>query len=60
MTNSNPNTVREGIRTARRYSYLVARGLGDIASVRKGRVGTRIGRRAIGRATGLLLRKLFN
>jgi len=39
--------------------YFLARLLGDIMAVRKGRVGKRIGRRIAGRVTGRLLGKLF-
>lgn len=39
--------------------YLMARLLGDINAVRKGRVGRRIARRAAGKATGRLLWRLF-
>ena len=39
--------------------YFIARLLGDINAVRKGRVGRRIGRRVVGRFTGRLLNKLF-
>lgn len=47
------------MRDCRRILYFVARALGDIASVKRGRVGTRIGRRALGRLFGLLLRNFF-
>jgi len=39
--------------------YFIARLLGDINAVRKGRIGKRIGRRVVGRFTGRLLNKLF-
>jgi len=39
--------------------YLLARLLGDVQAVRKGRVGRRIGRRVVGRATGRGLGRLF-
>jgi len=39
--------------------YFLARLLGDITAVRKGRIGKRIGRRVAGRVTGKLLGKLF-
>lgn len=45
--------------TFRGFLYWLARLLGDVNAVNKGRVGRRIGRRAAGRATGRLLRKLF-
>ena len=39
--------------------YFLARILGDISAVRKGKVGRRTGRRTAGKGTGRLLRKLF-
>jgi len=39
--------------------YMLARLLGDVQAVRKGRVGRRIGRRVVGRATGRGLGRLF-
>jgi len=39
--------------------YFLARLLGDITAVRKGRIGKRIGRKVAGRVTGRLLGKLF-
>ncbi len=38
---------------------MVARILGDINAVKKGTVGKRMARRAAGKATGKMLRKLF-
>ena len=43
----------------RSFLYLLARLLGDVNAVKKGRVGKRIGRRIAGRITGKGLRKLF-
>lgn len=43
----------------RNLLYKLARLMGDVNSVQKGRVGQRIGRRAAGRATGKGLGKLF-
>jgi hypothetical protein len=43
----------------RGWLYLIARTLGDVNAVKKGRVGRRIGRRVAGKATGRLLSKLF-
>jgi hypothetical protein len=43
----------------RRILYLLARLLGDVNAVKKGRVGRRIARRAAGKATGRLFRGLF-
>ena len=37
----------------------LARALGDVSAVRKGKVGRRLTRRVTGRATGRLLGKLF-
>ena len=39
--------------------YLVAKVLGDINAVQKGRVGRRVGRRVAGRAVGRGLGRLF-
>lgn len=43
----------------RGWLYFVARLLGDVNAVKRGRVGRRIARRAAGRATGRGLGKLF-
>jgi hypothetical protein len=45
--------------TFRGFLYWLARLLGDVNAVKKGRVGRRVGRRMAGRTTGRLLRKLF-
>jgi hypothetical protein len=47
------------INSLRSVLYTVARLLGDVNAVQKGRVGRRIGRRAAGRMTGRGLRRLF-
>jgi len=39
--------------------YLIARLLGDVSAVQKGTVGKRVARRAVGKATGRALGKLF-
>ncbi len=39
--------------------YLVARLLGDVNAVRRGRIGQRIVRRLAGRATGRALRRML-
>lgn len=39
--------------------YLIARIMGDISAIWRGRVGKRIGRRVAGRITGRTLGKLF-
>jgi voltage-gated potassium channel Kch len=39
--------------------YLLARILGDLIAVRRGRVGRRIARRIVGRATGRMIGRLF-
>ena len=39
--------------------YLVARLLGDVNAVRRGRIGQRIARRLAGRATGRALRRML-
>ena len=43
----------------RGFLYFLARILGDINAVKKGKVGKRIGRRAAGKITGRGLGKLF-
>ncbi|SDI74746.1 hypothetical protein [Natribacillus halophilus] len=43
----------------RSFLYKLARILGDVNAVKKGRVGRRIGRRVAGRATGRTTRKFF-
>ena len=39
--------------------YLIARLLGDVNAVKKGKVGRRIGRRVAGKITGRLFRNIF-
>ena len=39
--------------------YMLARVLGDVQAVRKGRVGKRIGRRVVGRYAGRGMGRLF-
>lgn len=39
--------------------YLVARLLGDVNAVRRGRIGQRIVRRVAGKATGRAMRKML-
>jgi hypothetical protein len=39
--------------------YLLAKLLGDVSAVKKGKVGKRVGRRIAGKATGKILRRLF-
>lgn len=43
----------------RSFLYWLARLLGDINAVQKGKIGRRIGRRAAGKASGRLFRKIF-
>ena len=43
----------------RSFLYALARLLGDVNAVRRGRVGRRIGRRVAGRASGRALAKIF-
>jgi hypothetical protein len=43
----------------RSWLYWLARLLGDVNSVQRGRIGQRIARRAAGRLTGRLLGRLF-
>lgn len=47
------------INKTRGFLYWLARLLGDINAVRRGRVGRRIARRGTGKATGRGLGKLF-
>lgn len=47
------------MRGVRGLLYRLARLLGDVEAVRKGRVGRRIGRRIAGRQTGRWLGRLF-
>lgn len=44
---------------ARGFLYALARFLGDVNAVKKGRVGRRIGRRIVGKATGRGLGRIF-
>jgi hypothetical protein len=43
----------------RSFLYALARFLGDVNAVKRGRVGRRIGRRVAGKVTGRALGKLF-
>lgn len=45
-----------GLRSA---LYTIARLMGDVNAVKKGKVGKRVARRAAGKATGRTLRKLI-
>jgi hypothetical protein len=45
--------------TPRGWLYKIARTMGDVHAVQKGRVGRRIGRRIAGRATGRALGRIF-
>jgi hypothetical protein len=47
------------INKIRSILYFLAKLLGDVNAVQKGRVGRRVGRRVAGKATGKALRKLF-
>ena len=47
------------INSTRGIMYKLARILGDVQAVRRGRVGRRVGRRVAGRATGKGLGRLF-
>lgn len=46
-------------RSAKSWVYLALKLSNDINAIRRGRVGRRIARRAYGKATGRLARKLF-
>ena len=43
----------------RKLLYKLARLLGDVNAVKRGKVGKRAGRRAAGKVSGKLLRRLF-
>ena len=45
--------------TFRSFLYLLARLLGDVNAVKRGRVGRRVGRRIAGKITGRGLGRLF-
>ena len=45
--------------SARSWLYRVAKIMGDVNAVKKGKVGKRIARRAVGKATGRGIGKLF-
>lgn len=47
------------INNLRRIFYMIARILGDVNAAKKGRLGKRVARRAAGRSTGKVLRRLF-
>jgi len=47
------------INKTRGLLYWLARMLGDVNAVQKGKVGRRVARRLTGKATGRALRKLF-
>ncbi len=47
------------INKTRGILYMLARLLGDVNAVKKGKVGKRVARRTVGRATGRGLGKLF-
>lgn len=47
------------INTFRSFLYTLAKILGDVNAVQKGKVGRRIGRRATGKLTGKLMKGLF-
>lgn len=46
-------------KSTRGWLYRIAKFLGDVNAVKKGKVGKRIARRAAGKMTGRGLRKLF-
>lgn len=50
---------RMSISKTRSLFYRIARVLGDVQAVRRGRVGKRVSRRLVGRSTGRALRKLL-
>ncbi|MBM4436660.1 MAG: hypothetical protein FJ029_05380 [Actinobacteria bacterium] len=54
-----PRRRRITLSRVRGWLYLWARLLGDVQAARRGRIGRRIARRAVGRLTGRALRRLF-
>lgn len=47
------------INKSRGFLYLLAKILGDVNAVKKGKVGKRVARRVAGKGTGRLLGKFF-
>lgn len=47
------------INKVRNLLYLIARLLGDVNAIQKGKVGQRLARRTAGRFTGITLNKIF-
>lgn len=47
------------INKTRGFLYTLAKVLGDVQAVRKGRIGRRVGRRVAGRITGRGMGRLF-
>jgi len=43
----------------RGFLYWLAKLLGDVSAVKRGRVGRRVGRRAAGKVTGRMFRRWF-
>lgn len=50
---------KSSISQTRGLLYGIAKVLGDISALQKGKVGKRVGRRIVGKGTGRALRKLF-
>ena len=50
---------RSSINATRSISYTIAKLLGDLNAIQKGRVGRRVGRRVAGKVTGRFLGWLF-
>jgi hypothetical protein len=46
-------------KSTRGWLYFVAKIMGDVNAVQKGRVGRRVGRRVAGKTTGRFLGRLF-
>ena len=57
--NKNPGEATMSIGKIRNLLYQLARILGDINAIRRGKVSQRIGRRIAGKATGRFLGRLF-
>lgn len=59
LVRGSPYHAAMSINSVRSLLYRVARVLGDVNAVQKGRAGRRIGRRVVGRASGRGLGRLF-
>ncbi|OJT60780.1 hypothetical protein BFP49_18315 [Bacillus licheniformis] len=58
-TNTKRDEEKMSINKIRSFLYKSAKILGDVNAIKKGTIGKRIARRAVGKATNKLLRNLF-